>query len=279
MGKFWLARVFYNDGISGNLTGVIQLESEVEKEQGQSIATRLQLPDTAFIWGNQSIQHRTFSPYEELTFCTQTLFASAAVQYGQSIGFARFQYETAAGTASVFTQGDGFWWIDASPDLVRPYLNLAVLKKFGIPEGALAGEICIGGVGRQRLYIPLATADDLYSIHLIPEMVMQVCTELGIAGISIFAKISSDYILLRVFTTSLAGNEDAATGGAALGLIGYNQYCSYGLSSTVRVDQGHRESTGRGCIYIKKNLENSCTLLGAKVDVLTEGTIISEKVY
>ena len=277
MGKFWLARVFYNDGISGNLTGVIQLESEVGKEQGQAIATRLQLPDTAFIWGNQSIQHRTFSPYEELTFCTQTLLASAAVQYGHSTGFARFQYETAAGIASVFTQGDGFWWIDATPDLVRPYPDLAILKQLGIPEGALAGEICIGGVGRHRLYIPLATADDLYGIHLTPATIMQVCRELGITGISIFVKNNSDYILLRVFTTSLAGNEDAATGGAVLGLLGYNQYCSY--PSTFRVDQGHRESTRRGCIYIKKDLENACTLLGAKVDVLTEGTIISEKVY
>jgi len=106
MGKFWLVRVFYNDDISGNLTGVIQLESEIGKEQGQAMATRLQLPDTAFIWGNQPMQHRTFSPYEELTFCTQTLLASAAVQYGQSTGFARLQYETAAGIASVFTQGD-----------------------------------------------------------------------------------------------------------------------------------------------------------------------------
>lgn len=51
MGKFWLARIFYIDGISGNLTGLNQLESEVGKEQGQAIATRLQLPDTAFIWG------------------------------------------------------------------------------------------------------------------------------------------------------------------------------------------------------------------------------------
>lgn len=148
MEKFWLARVFYNDDISGNLTGVIQLESDIGKVQGQTIATRLQLPDTAFIWGNQPMQHRTFSPYEELTFCTQTLLASAAVQYGQSTGIARFRYETAAGTVSVFTQGDGFWWIDASPDLVRPYLDLAVLKQLGIPEGALAREICIGGVGR-----------------------------------------------------------------------------------------------------------------------------------
>lgn len=107
---------------------------------------------------------------------------------------------------------------------------------------------------------------------------MQVCTELGIAGISIFVKIKPDTILLRVFTTSLAGNEDAATGGAALGLIGYDQYCSYGLSSTVRVDQGHIESSRRGCIYIQKNPENGRTFLGAKVDVLTEGSITPKQV-
>ena len=66
--------------------------------------------------------------------------------------------------------------------------------------------------------------------------------------------------------------------GAALGLIGYDQYCSYGLSSTLRVDQGHRESTKRGCIYIQKNPGNGCVLLGAKVDVLTEGSIIPKQV-
>ncbi|TQR35965.1 PhzF family phenazine biosynthesis protein [Lysinibacillus sphaericus] len=279
MEKFWLARVFYDEDISGNLTGVVKLESDIGIETSQGIATRLQLPDTAFIWNNKTMQHRTFSPYEELKFCTQTLLASAAVQYGQSIGFARFQYETAVGIVSVFTEGDGFWWIDSNPDLVIPYSDIHGLTQLGISREVLAGKVCIGGVGRRRLYIPLATEDDLYSIRLIPSKVMHICTELGITGISFFVKLRSDYVLLRVFTTSLAGNEDAATGGAALGLIGYDQYCSFGLSSNVRVDQGHIESSSRGCIYLQQDSKSGRTFLGAKVEVLAEGSILPKQMY
>ncbi|WP_167397358.1 PhzF family phenazine biosynthesis protein [Lysinibacillus mangiferihumi] len=269
-----MARVFYNEGISGNLTGVVQLEKDIGDIASKKMATRLQLPDTAFIWKENSMKHRTYSPYEELEFCTQTLLATGAVQKIQSKNLERFEFEGATGLISVFTQGDDIWWIEQTPGEISPYYNYDVLNELSISKNILGGMLGVGGNGRKRLYIPINSEENLYIVHLKPSLVMNICQRMGINGIVLFVKKDQSNVLLRVFTTSLAGNEDAATGGAALGLLGYNQLFSFGLSNNIRVDQGHIDSSSRGCIYLKNDVENNQNLIGSKVDVLIEGLIL-----
>jgi Phenazine biosynthesis-like protein len=82
--EIYLAKVFHHDSIPGNLTGVVVCPSPPRPRDCRFVARRLGLPDTCFVWkgGSGNWMHRTFSPYEELTFCTQTLLTGAATLQG-----------------------------------------------------------------------------------------------------------------------------------------------------------------------------------------------------
>jgi len=86
--------------------------------------------------------------------------------------------------------------------------------------GALAGPVAVTGIGRRRLYGPLHVTGDLYSLLVPRGTVLEICAGYQLTGICFFVVVSPARIALRVFTTSLDGAEDAATGGAALGLLG-----------------------------------------------------------
>lgn len=280
MQEFWLARVFFHENIAGNLTGIIFSDSPVTPESCQALAHRICLPDTAFIWPSvgEVPMHRTFSPHEELRFCTQTLLAAAAVNATifDSNKSARFEYDTAEGPVTVLTEGDGLWWVNAIPDPAQTLIDLSVLHRLGISDEYIGGTVCIAGIARRRLYIPLHSTEELYKLRLSPSDVISTCVELGINGICLFVVLRSDHIALRVFTTSLAGSEDAATGGAALGLISYDQHYSLGLSETIRVDQGHIESFQRGCLYVQQSRKSGQVRLGGFVDVLSNGSLVNK---
>jgi len=79
------------------------------------------------------------------------------------------------------------------------------------------------------------------------KQVMVLCTNYHLTGICLFVIHVSHKIEQRVFTTSLGGAEDAATGGATLGLL-----CSHlrdCKESKIRVEQGQLETTQRGHLF------------------------------
>ena len=129
MQNFWLARVYYKDGISGNLTGVILNDTPLTPHELQATATRLFLPDTAFAWpGSDGILiHRSYSPYEELQFCTQALLATAAVQAALR-GSSTFQYDTPVGRIAVSA---------GSVNLQRPISDLLLTYPLQAPHSLL----------------------------------------------------------------------------------------------------------------------------------------------
>ncbi|GGK17551.1 hypothetical protein GCM10010965_08250 [Caldalkalibacillus thermarum] len=274
MKEICLVKVFHNESIPGNLTGVVNCDLPPNPRDCQSIASRLGLPDTCFVWKGFSgnLLHRTFSPYEELTFCTQTLLASAAALEVTNDSDV-FRFETAVGSVTVLRDGK-YYWVKSVVEKVRPLEDLSVLPLLGLDEQMLNGELGITGVGRQRLYIPLRSQEVLYSITLSSGTIMHVCQMYGLHGICFFTVVDSGHVALRVFTTSLKGGEDAATGGAAIGLIGYNRFQHLGLAEVVRVDQGHIESEKRGCMFIRHDSSTNQVLLGSFVDVLLRGNLV-----
>lgn len=171
VGDFWLARVYYKDGISGNLTGVVLSDTPPVPGDLQATATRLTLPDTAFAWPGPDgiLIHRSYSPREELAFCTQALLATAAVQAAiRGAATGSFQYETRVGRVTVKAEQAGLWWLEASPEPARFFPDAAdALRRLGLKQRALAGPVAVTGIGRRRLYVPLHATGDLYSL-LVP---------------------------------------------------------------------------------------------------------------
>lgn len=271
MEEVYLARVFHRESMPGNLTGVVVCPSPPRPRDCQFVARRLGLPDTCFVWKSASgnWMHRTFSPYEELTFCTQTLLAGAAcLQAGKDCPF-----ETAIGPVTVH-RDEGQYWIRQDVDKARRLKDRSVLHRLGLEEQLLGGEPAVTGVGRQRLYIPLRSPGILYRLTFSSEIILRECRRHGWTGLCFFALMDEGHVALRVFTTSLKGGEDAATGGAALGLIGYHRFQSLGLSERVRVEQGPAGSEKRGCIRLRWSSSSPSVWLGSPVDVLMRGTLV-----
>lgn len=80
--------------------------------------------------------------------------------------------------------------------------------------------------------------------------------------------VSPARIALRVFTASLDGAEDVATGGAALGLLGYDRYHPLDVKDVVSIEQGHVDSPQRGYLLVQKPGPGGQARLGGYVDVL-----------
>lgn len=148
-----------------------------------------------------------------------------------------------------------------------------MLRRLGLHERALAGPIAVAGIGRRRLHVPLASTGDLYSIVLPRATVLEICAAYQLTGICLFVVINPARIAMRVFTTSLDGAEDAATGGAALGLLGYDRYHPLQVQDVVGVEQGHVDSPQRGYLFVQKAGQAGEARLGGYVDVLVRGTL------
>jgi len=174
--EVYLARVFHRESMPGNLTGVVVCPSPPRPRDCQFVARRLGLPDTCFVWKSASgnWMHRTFSPYEELTFCTQTLLAGAAcLQAGKDCPF-----ETAIGPVTVH-RDEGQYWIRQDVDKARRLKDRSVLHRLGLEEQLLGGEPAVTGVGRQRLYIPLRSPGILYRLTFSSEIILRECRRHG----------------------------------------------------------------------------------------------------
>jgi PhzF family phenazine biosynthesis protein len=284
MSPLWLARVFFAEGIPGNLTGVVLGDGVQDVDERQRLAARLAVPDTAFVVPNGDGPPAlfSFSPWEELRFCTQTLLAAAAVEASRTGRSAACSFVTRVGPVTV-TPGEpsgepGLWWVAARPD---PADLLAdprpLLRGLGLDDEAghaVAGDAAIGGIGRRRLYVPLASEDLLQSVHPTPARILAACREHGLTGVCLFARRGPGEVALRVFTTSLHGAEDAATGGAALGLLGYDQRSSLGLADTFRVVQGPAAGLHRGCLHVRRGARPEDAGVGGQVALVLRGTLV-----
>ncbi len=106
-------------------------------------------------------------------------------------------------------------WFAVARDKARVVGTPDPVRSLPLDAGA---EAVIVDSGRARLYRPLLRPEALASITIEPDVVLRVCSELQVKGICFYARTGGPTVALRVFTVSLAGGEDAATGGAVLGL-------------------------------------------------------------
>jgi predicted PhzF superfamily epimerase YddE/YHI9 len=78
--KLWQLRVFTGPEAMGNVTGIILTDAELEDDAMAEYARRLGYPDTAFVRitdGGARVD--TFTPFEEVRICFQTLQASETI--------------------------------------------------------------------------------------------------------------------------------------------------------------------------------------------------------
>jgi predicted PhzF superfamily epimerase YddE/YHI9 len=156
-------------------------------------------------------------------------------------------------------EGDGGW-------VVTPARLVQVGAEVSLPGGEPARVI---DTGRRRAYrrVEAATFGDF---ALAPEAALSWLQANELSGLCLVCERSAGEVALRVFTTSLDGREDVATGGAAAGLPAF-----LGEDRALIVRQGIGPARRRGVLRVR--VEGGSVWLGGACAWLVEGRLVMDR--
>jgi predicted PhzF superfamily epimerase YddE/YHI9 len=256
-------RVFVGDDALGNATGVVGAHPAEPRESMAGNARLLGYPDTAFVIANDSeIVVHSFSPFEEMRFCTQTLLATEAVwrATGQLAAGEPLLASTPSGTVRVVRHDD-------ESDESVAYVDLPERDRTTRPAPLVVD------TGRARVFC-LLREDRIESVTLPPDTVRAFCADQEVSGLCLLAPRPDGGVRLRVFTMSLDGAEDAATGGAAGGVPIYGQHIGLPIDPTaaLNVHQGFGGPQTRGELRVRP-LPDGGFAVGGRVVPVSAGRL------
>jgi len=249
-------RVFVGDDALGNATGVVCAHTAEPTESMAGTARLLGYPDTAFVAGNDAeIVVRSFSPFEEMRFCTQTLLAAEAVwrASGQLAAGEPLLARTSSGTVRIVRHDNEPGGSVAYVDLpARDHTMRPPRCRVPLADRLLSAAPLVVDTGRARVYC-LLPAERIESVTLTPDTVRAFCADADVRGLCLLAGRPDGGVRLRVFTMSLNGAEDAATGGAAGGVPIYGQHVGLSVDTvaTLKVHQGFGGPQTRGELRVR----------------------------
>jgi len=275
--RVWQMRVYWSETSLGNSTGVVVGASAHNR---QHLARMLGYPDTIFLtrednggWVGESL-----SPAGPLEFCTQTFLATdqffrlnppPAGQANHTLRVGKREVHLGLKTEPIA----GLSWVRWAEAIPKPMtVDFSLDELLGKRATTSDEQVNLPAA---RLYRAIADAKDLESIRLHPGDVLEFCSRHKLRAICLYCVTAPGSIRLRVFPVSLDGNEDAATGGAVLGLwpliakptsIAPTPY-------TWRVDQGSGPAHRRGTLYLHHEPSTGAIAVGGKVTLITVGTL------
>ncbi|HEX2095059.1 MAG TPA: PhzF family phenazine biosynthesis protein [Longimicrobiaceae bacterium] len=276
--ELWQAVVFHSVDAVGNPTGVVFGAGGFDAAARQRWAALLGFPDTVFLdrsAGQEGWNAETFSPSQPISFCIQTLLASAAVL--RLRGDTRKDRETFLVGGRRLEAGalpgapPGVEWLPLARKEVC-VLREGVLPRSLRPAAAAAGVVV--DAGRRRLYLELASRGELEGASLAAPEVLAFCREEELHGVCLFARTGPAEAALRVFTTSLDGHEDAATGGAVAGLSVLLDPAGRPDGTEWTVRQGHGPPHRRGRLFLRCEPAEEQLWVGGRVRVLAAGRLL-----
>jgi predicted PhzF superfamily epimerase YddE/YHI9 len=283
--ELWQLAVFCAAGAVGNPTGVVFPGPGLGPEDYLRLAAWLGYPDTVFLRPGPDLSHwraHSFSPAGELSFCIQTLLAADAVIRRK---WPRLIKETLS-----LTTPSRLATVERLPGTM-PALGWVKISQAEIrvrPGGPplhsifrmdLKGEFpeLIIDSGRSRVYRRLPHLSDLEEVWLPPDQVLAYCQDSQVHGICLFSLMGHRTMATRVFTTSLDGREDVATGGAVLGLLAYLARQDPGITrggDFWTIHQGQGPPHRRGTLFIKELPEEQAVAVGGLTRVVAQGVLV-----
>ncbi|MGW7576319.1 PhzF family phenazine biosynthesis protein [Streptomyces sp. NPDC054765] len=267
-GETWWGRVFARGTTGGNHTVVVPPGLPVADLA--TSAEVLGVPDTAFITSvdSGSVVLRTFSPAEELGQCLQTSLAVlTALDVPDRTPWC-VRHERGEQLV-VHREGPISWarHVDTGP----PELEKTDWPHFVHADPAYSAEPVIIRQSRSRIQLRCADAGQLTAIRIDAEDVLELCARTRTNGLVLSAPDGTDEWRVRVFTTSLSGAEDSATGGAVLG-VGALAALD-GIRGDIRVRQGPQDPTRQGHLLLRI-MDDGAVLLGGEVTSLLSGRLM-----
>jgi len=302
MSDVWWANAFVGPGAAGNATCVVVDQGggddgdggapTVVSERRAAIARSLRAPDTVFVGPPSPSGVRAVhfcSPFEgAMSFCGQALVATDAVlragypppeaadafELEGPLGPVRTHRRRPAADATAAT---------ASADAIAPvsWFDVARASVLATASSRLSRDLApaisahapatVVDSGRRRVFQPVSDPAALAALVLDPALVLAHCRAAGVSGVCFFVITPPDRVDLRVFTVSLAGAEDAATGGAVLGLaplIGPGRW---------QVHQGGAHPLGRGLLFLDDDPGADVLSVGGRVELVARGQLIGDR--
>ncbi|SEH01749.1 phenazine biosynthesis protein PhzF family [Nonomuraea solani] len=107
--RLFTVDAFTDTAFKGNPAAVCLLDSPVTDRWMQSVATELNLSETAYLQGDSL---RWFTPAVEVTLCGHATLATAHVLYSTGAATGQLEFSTASGTLTVNRRPDGMITMD-----------------------------------------------------------------------------------------------------------------------------------------------------------------------
>jgi PhzF family phenazine biosynthesis protein len=253
--ELWELLVYCSENALGNPTGVVFLRHSLPEPEYQRIASALGYPDTAFILPGPKLGEprvRAFSPAQEIQFCTQATLAAYRVLQLKTPEVARESMRLHVGSGPVTvgesSQRPGVAWLKWRTKVLVGEVK-RTLPVFGT-EAEFTGGTVIETV-RRRVYYHFDNPVALAEARMDPNAVLDFCRAARVHGICLLTQTGERQVALRVFNTSLDGHEDAATGGAAMGILPFLAETGASVKPDLwwTVHQGCGEPHRRGELY------------------------------
>ncbi|MFJ8623762.1 PhzF family phenazine biosynthesis protein [Kitasatospora sp. NPDC093550] len=264
-GLFW-CRVFASGTRGGNHTAIVLPGAPTADPA--ALAAALDVPDTGFVQEASAdrVLLRTFSPVEELAQCVQTSLA-AVVALGVPEGTAHRVRHLAGEELTVHREGPVVW---ARPATARPRPEETAWPDIVRADPDPDRPPVVLRQARSRLHLGCADAGQLAALDIAAPDVLALCEATGTNGLVLSAAEDGGRRRVRVFTTSLAGAEDSATGGAVLGLGQIE--ARHGVRGDLTVVQGPADPARQGHLRLRLAGADE-VLLGGEVLPLARGTL------
>ncbi|MBL8020351.1 MAG: PhzF family phenazine biosynthesis protein [Leptospirales bacterium] len=258
MNEVWWVNAFAGEGAGGNATCVVFDDDPQSKLNRANVAQALRAPDTAFVrQGREALEIEFFSPFEgAMAFCGQGFIAADAVLRRARTVSGPIEFRARTGVV-----------------MTRVVEGASPKSAFEIPRAQIQlidstehlGDVVDSGRRRSFRRMNLAELD---ALQMDPAQVMQICKQHGLTGLCFYAAKSESEICLRVFTISLAGKEDAATGGAVAGLAVLVPRGSW------IVRQGSGGPLTRGELHLDSQTQEQIISVGGRVEFVAKGSLV-----
>lgn len=262
----WWGRVFTADAVGGNHTVVVL--GDRPPARPAAVAAALGVPDTAFLTdrSHRTVTLRTFSPVEELAQCWQTALA-VPVALGAADGQPwRVRHERGE-ELLVHREAEVSW---ARAESHRPVLEPTGWPAFVGADPEPGAEPVLLRQARSRVHLRCADPRQVAAVSVTSADVLALCASTGTSGLVLSAPDGPRRYRVRVFTTSLAGGEDSATGGAVLG-VGLLA-AHVGVRGDLTAVQGPLDPAAQG--HLRLRLHDDATVwLGGEVRTLMTGNL------
>lgn len=274
-----LLTVFAGDGCWGNGTSIVLSDRIVDLAAAQRLATILSTPDSGFLYPDadgSGWSLVSFSPVELLAFCTQTLLASGKVLIERAKTEPKVEIYVPQIDRRVPVEGhhcgdpDTYWTGVSKRDISVECFEATPpgwhdLEKLSLRTMRI-------NTGRPRVVCKLDSAEMLLTYRSEPDEIMAFCHKVGVNGLCLFVQNPNGRLLARVFTTSLAGQEDRGTGGAIACIPPYLEACGElnGDLPVVTVRQGGSDPNA-GLLLLRSDAMH--VWVGSRVQSISKGRL------